>query len=55
MLFSESNQKGLFMLFLFSAMAALVWLFTRNDLRSGMKRVVALLIALCVFHEFIEQ
>uniref|UniRef100_A0A915PIM1 BOS complex subunit TMEM147 n=1 Tax=Setaria digitata TaxID=48799 RepID=A0A915PIM1_9BILA len=37
------------------AMAALVWLFTRNDLRSGMKRIVALLITLCVFHEFIEQ
>ncbi|EFO18324.1 hypothetical protein LOAG_10170 [Loa loa] len=36
-------------------MAALVWLFTRNDLRSGMKRMVTLLIALCVFHEFIEQ
>ncbi|VDM96823.1 unnamed protein product [Thelazia callipaeda] len=37
------------------AMAALVWLFTRNDLRSGMRRVVVLLITLCVFHEFIEQ
>ncbi|VDP21649.1 unnamed protein product [Onchocerca flexuosa] len=37
------------------AMAALVWLFTRNDLRSGMRRIVALLIALCVFREFIEQ
>ncbi|VDK87177.1 unnamed protein product [Onchocerca ochengi] len=36
-------------------MAALVWLFTRNDLRSGMRRIVALLIALCVFREFIEQ
>ncbi|VDN81910.1 seven transmembrane domain protein, putative [Brugia malayi] len=42
-------------LIFYVAMAALVWLFTRNDLRSGMRRIVALLIALCVFHEFIEQ
>ncbi|VBB31305.1 unnamed protein product [Acanthocheilonema viteae] len=42
-------------LIFYVAMAALVWLFTRNDLRLGMKRIVALLIALCVFHEFVEQ
>ncbi|VDK81711.1 unnamed protein product [Litomosoides sigmodontis] len=42
-------------LIFYIAMAALVWLFTRNDLRSGMRRIVALLIALCVFREFIEQ
>ncbi|CAG9535980.1 unnamed protein product [Cercopithifilaria johnstoni] len=42
-------------LIFYVAMAALVWLFTRNDLRSGMRRIVALLIVLCVFREFIEQ
>ncbi|KAM3724295.1 BOS complex subunit [Dirofilaria immitis] len=42
-------------LIFYVAMAALVWLFTRNDLRLGMRRIVALLIALCVFREFVEQ
>ncbi|VDN60276.1 unnamed protein product [Dracunculus medinensis] len=34
---------------------ALVWLFSRNDLKSKMKRFVALLIAFCVFHVFIYE
>ncbi|VDN29581.1 unnamed protein product [Gongylonema pulchrum] len=42
-------------LIFYVAMAALVWLFSRNDLQPSMKRFVVFLIALCVFHEFIAQ
>lgn len=39
----------------YSAMAALVWLFLRNDLRPAMKRAAAFLVLLCVFQEFLAQ
>uniref|UniRef100_A0A0M3ILK9 BOS complex subunit TMEM147 n=2 Tax=Ascaris TaxID=6251 RepID=A0A0M3ILK9_ASCLU len=47
----ESNIDLIF----YIAMAALVWLFSRNDLQAGMKRIVVILLSFCVFHIFIYQ
>ncbi|KHN87842.1 Transmembrane protein [Toxocara canis] len=47
----ESNIDLVF----YIAMPALVWLFSRNDLHAGMKRVVIVLLTFCVFHVFVYQ
>ncbi|KAI1729470.1 putative membrane protein (DUF2053) domain-containing protein [Ditylenchus destructor] len=47
-------QSNIDLLF-YMSMAALVWLFNRKDIAANLRRLVGLLLVICIFHDVIYQ